>query len=179
MASNGWWKNIDFIYNPTTVKWSKFLNDSRYAYDGLNIFEGASTFEKGVYRPTENSIMRYNTGSFNAPSREAIYYRIHKLAYGESWQYDYEQFVAYDAINRKTSASTRIPYRITDNNTIPLHAPIVIKAPWYKAKNNVPKQQRILPRNIHRSPQKITKVTMMDDAHESYIQGRETLTNKK
>lgn len=179
LALNGWWKNIDFTYNPMTVKWSKFLNDSRYAYDGLNVFEGASTFEKGVYRPTENSIMRYNTGGFNAPSREAIYYRIHKLAYGESWQYDYEQFVTYDAINRKTNASTRIPYRITDNNTIPLHAPVVIKAPWYKAKNNAPKQQRILPRNIHRSPQKITKVTMMDDAHESYIQKREIHNNKK
>lgn len=175
LASNGWWKNIDFTYNPMTVKWSKFLNDPRYAYDGLNVFEGASTFEKGVYRPTENSIMRYNTGGFNAPSREAIYYRIHKLAYGESWQYDYEQFVAYDAINRKANVSTRIPYRITDDNKIPLHAPVIVKGPWYKAKNNVPKQQRILPRNIHRSPQKITKVTMMDDAHESYIQGRETL----
>ena len=179
LALNGWWKNIDFTYNPMTVKWSKFLNDSRYAYDGLNVFEGASTFEKGVYRPTENSIMRYNTGGFNAPSREAIYYRIHKLAYGESWQYDYEQFVAYDAINRKTSASTHIPYRITDSNNIPLHVPVVIKAPWYKAKNNAPKQQQILPRNVSRSLKKMTKVTMIDNTHETYIQGRETLINKK
>ena len=32
--------------------------------------------------------------------REAIYYRIHKLAYGASWKYDYETFVSWDAKNR-------------------------------------------------------------------------------
>ena len=31
--------------------------------------------------------------------REAIY-RIHKLAYGASWKYDYETFVSWDAKNR-------------------------------------------------------------------------------
>ena len=41
-----------------------------------------------------------NKGKFNAPSREAIYYRIHKLAYGASWKYDYETFVSWDAKNR-------------------------------------------------------------------------------
>ena len=42
---------------------------------------------------------------FNAPSREAAYIRIHKLAYGSSWEYDYEEFVKYDAINRRTSVT--------------------------------------------------------------------------
>ena len=84
------------------------LSDERYKYDGLGVFEGGMTFEKGVYRPTFNSIMRNDTptgeGSrFNAPSRLAAYYRIHKLAYGSSWEFDYEEFVKYDAINRKTS----------------------------------------------------------------------------
>ena len=48
--------------------------------------------------------MRIDTGDavFNAPSREAIYKRIMKLAYGDSWQYDYEKFVEYDAINRSS-----------------------------------------------------------------------------
>ena len=36
---------------------------------------------------------------FNAPSREAIYKRIHKLALGKDWQYDYETFVEYDQKN--------------------------------------------------------------------------------
>ena len=39
------------------------------------------------------------TGMFNAPSREAIYKRIHRLAFGKEWQYDYEAFVEYDQKN--------------------------------------------------------------------------------
>ncbi len=125
----GWWKNVDFTNNPSAIRWCHFLTDSRYAYDGLGAYEGGLTYWNGVWRPTENSIMRYNTGGFNAPSRESIYYRIHKLAYGDSWQYDYEDFVAYDAVNRKTEAGTYssgIPYR----HGKPLHPPVVVKKSW-------------------------------------------------
>lgn len=102
----GWYKNVDAtIGEPLTaqtIKWKHFLNDARY--DGLvGIYEGAYTFAKNAYRPSEESIMRHVRGSdgeFNAPSREAIYYRIHKLAYGDSWTYDFEEFADYDAINR-------------------------------------------------------------------------------
>jgi len=131
LAGSGWWKNVDFTSDPGEVKWSKFLGDGRYKFDGLGVFEGGSTYWKGVWRPTENSIMRYNTGGFNAPSREAIWYRIHKLAYGESWQYDYEEFVAYDAVNRKTSAGAgrsgngRIVHQMP-----PAHAPVVVPRRW-------------------------------------------------
>ena len=86
--------------------WSHFLADTRYKYDGLGLFEGGYTYWSGVWRPTDNSIMRHNTDGFNAPSRERIYYRIHKLAYGTSWQYNYEDFVTFDAVSRKTSATT-------------------------------------------------------------------------
>ena len=107
--SKGFYSNIDFESDPTKVKWARFLSDERYKYDGLGVFEGGMTFEKGVWRPTFNSIMRNDTptgeGSrFNAPSRLAAYYRIHKLAYGSAWEFDYEEFVKYDAINRMTSA---------------------------------------------------------------------------
>ena len=51
--------------------------------------------------------MRYNTGGFNAPSRYAIWYRIGKLAYGESWKGSYEDFVAYDQVNRTPAAAAR------------------------------------------------------------------------
>jgi hypothetical protein len=110
----GWYKNIDYIrfdwqthepiydyINESTVKWRHFLSDPRYANEGLGIYEGAFTYYMGAYRPTENSIMHHKTGGFNAPSREAIYIRIHKLAYGDDWEYDYEEFVKYDAKNRK------------------------------------------------------------------------------
>ena len=127
----GWWKNVDFTSAPSATRWSHFINDTRYANDGLGAYEGGLTYWTGVWRPTENSIMRYNTGGFNAPSREAIYYRIHKLAYGDSWQYDYEEFVKYDAINRKAAASSYNPYRQT--NCKPLHAPVVIRKSWKDA----------------------------------------------
>lgn len=105
----GWYKNIDYTDDPNEVKWSHFLSDSRYKDEDIGIFEGANYYQYGAYRPSYNSMMSnsYSTNiPFNAPSREAIYYRIHKLAYGEEWEYDYEKFVEYDAINR-TGNKTR------------------------------------------------------------------------
>ena len=96
----GWYKNIDSESSPTAVKWAKFLADPRYADEHLGVYEGAALCISGLYRPTEDGIMFTNKGKFNAPSREAIYYRIHKLAYGASWEYDYETFVSWDAKNR-------------------------------------------------------------------------------
>ena len=130
----GWWKNVDFTNDPSEVLWSRFLADERYANEGLGVFEGGLTYWSGVWRPSENSIMRYNTGGFNAPSREAIYYRIHKLAYGAEWEYDYEEFVEWDAINRTTAASAprkvaRIPMRQMEH-TAP---PVVVKKSWREA----------------------------------------------
>ena len=43
--------------------------------------------------------MNSTDSGFNAPSREAIYYKIHKLAYGRNWEYNYEDFVTYDLPN--------------------------------------------------------------------------------
>lgn len=132
-SSWGWWKNVDFTNNLNSICWSKFINDSRYANEGLGAYEGGLTYWTGVWRPTENSIMRNNTGGFNAPSREAIYYRIHKLAYGEEWQYDYDNFVTYDVINRTSTAARSVT---NFKQMEPLHEPIVIKRSWKKAKNN-------------------------------------------
>jgi len=101
-----WCSNVDITSDPTKVKWSAFLADERYKYDGLGVFEGAYTYSYGAWRPSETSIMGNNNVYFNAPSRYTIWYRIHKLAYGSSWNGTYEDFVEYDVINRKTAAST-------------------------------------------------------------------------
>ena len=90
-------KNIDICSDPDKVKWSHFLQDSRYDVEGLGVFEGAGCYLYGVYRSSEDSIMKSMSLYFNAPSREAIYYSIHKKAFGESWRYNYEDFVAFDA----------------------------------------------------------------------------------
>lgn len=123
----GWYKNVDFAFegslDATTVKWSHLLADERYSYDGLGVYEGALTYATGAYRPTENSIMHHRTEGFNAPSREAIYIRIHKLAYGKEWVYDYEDFVAYDAKNRKGEATRCVVSRPMESR--PHAAPVV------------------------------------------------------
>lgn len=96
----GWYRNVDFTDDPLKVKWSHILSDERYASGPEGLSEGALGYGTGVWRPTYTSIMKDNQGTFNAPSREAIWYRIHKLAYGSDWPYDFNAFAEYDAINR-------------------------------------------------------------------------------
>lgn len=135
----GWWKNVDFTSDVTQVRWANFIEDERYADEGLGAYEGGLTYWTGVWRPTENSIMRYNTGGFNAPSREAIYYRIHKLAYGNDWEYDYEKFVEYDAVNRAAAAAGGPQKRranYVEKQYEPLHPPVVVGKTWREAGNN-------------------------------------------
>ena len=95
----GWWSNLDFTDNPDEIKWSRFLKDERYSGTDLGVYEGA-TYSSGCWKPSQHSIMNNDSdGMFNAPSREAIYKRIHRLAFGKDWQYDYETFVEYDQKN--------------------------------------------------------------------------------
>ena len=97
----GVWKNVDLTSNPETIKWSRFIKDSRYENECLGAYEGGNLYSKGVWRPTEASLMSSSSWKhgYNAPSREATYNRIHKLAYGKDWQYDYETFVQQDLKN--------------------------------------------------------------------------------
>ena len=80
--------------------------------------------------------MRYNTGGFNAPSRYAIWYRINKLAYGDSWNGTYEDFVEYDAVNRTPAAVARRNARrnCVEKNLPPLAPPVVVGHSWRDAK---------------------------------------------
>ena len=131
-AAYGWWRNGDFTSNPAAVKWSAFLTDDRYSAEGLGVYEGAFTYCYGAWRPTRNSIMNDNTGGYNAPSRYAIWYKIGKLAYGADWNGTYEDFVAWDAINR-TSAShapRKAQPNYVEKNFQPLAPPVVIHHSW-------------------------------------------------
>lgn len=107
----GWYKNISLTSDPAKIKWSAFLSDDRYNNDGVGIFEGAFTYQYGVWRPSEDSMMKNNIDVFNAPSRYAIWYKIHKLAYGNDWKGSYEDFVAYDAVNRGAAPQSSPAYR--------------------------------------------------------------------
>ena len=124
----GFHENVDLTSDPNTILWSKFISDSRYS-GKVGVHEGGYTYPYGVYRPTHNSIMRYNTGGFNAPSREAIYKKIMKFSEGDAWTYDYESFVAFDAPARSAKAVTRAAAQcaaVDKANFIPLAPPVMV-----------------------------------------------------
>ena len=124
----GFYENVDLTSDPSTILWSKFISDSRYS-GKVGVYQGGYTYPYGVYRPTDNSIMRYNTGGFNAPSREAIYKKIMKFSEGDAWTYDYETFVAFDAPARSAEAVTRAAAQcaaVDKANFIPLAPPVMV-----------------------------------------------------
>ena len=128
VLSYGFYENMDLTSDPNTIAWARFISDSRYS-GKVDVYEGGYTYPYGVYRPTDNSIMRYNTGGFNAPSREAIYKKIMKFSEGNAWTYDYETFVAFDAPARSAEAVTRTAAQcaaVDKANFIPLAPPVMV-----------------------------------------------------
>ena len=120
LQTSGWFLNVDFTNDYNDVLWSDFLADSRYANEGLGIFEGAHTYAYGAYRPSEESIMNSNILGFNAPSRQALYNKVMSL--GEGREATYEEFVSFDqptARIRKRSAGEGTRFR-------PFHKPQIV-----------------------------------------------------
>jgi uncharacterized protein YjdB len=138
METYGWNKNVDFTSDESLVKWSQFIADSRYKDEKIGTYEGACTYGKGSWRPTKHSVMNDNTGGFNAPSRYAIWFRIHKLAFGTNWSGTYEDFVQYDQINRTAAAQTRRAQQIekATKHPLPHLAPPVFITKEAKKKSN-------------------------------------------
>ena len=134
----GWWKNADFTNNPNEVKWSRFLSDERYADENLGCYEGGFTYRSGVWHPTEISIMRSNTGGFNAPSRYAIWYRINKLAFGTDCfdgmtpEEIYEEFVTFDLSTRPAPAAAAAARHrsYVEKPFVPLAPPVIHEGAW-------------------------------------------------
>lgn len=95
MQANGWAQNVDFTASKDTVLWASFLTDSRYQNEHLGVYEGACTYPKGTYRPSEDSMMNSNTCAFNAPSRKSLYEKVMKIGM-DTEQVLYEDFVTFD-----------------------------------------------------------------------------------
>jgi hypothetical protein len=123
------------------VKWAKFINDTRYADEQIGVYEGSYLYLYGTYRSTENSMMRYNNIGFNAPSREEIYKRVMKESEGDSWSYDYETFVAFDAAGRQqfadalnlNRAQKKNAPKATKKQQIRTAPPVFLKGTWRDA----------------------------------------------
>ena len=92
--------NVDAESDARKTVWGNFADDSRYASEQIGCYEGAYTFYKGVYRPTEASMMNQNDCPFNAPSRRVIYNKVMKMALGR--EPSYEEFVAFDTEHKPT-----------------------------------------------------------------------------
>lgn len=89
-------------------------------------------------------MMRYNDMPFNAPSREAIYKRVMQLSEGDTWTYDYETFVAFDAaghqqfvdvLNSASRARTRGSNgrdgsTLKSQSRITTRPPVFLKGTW-------------------------------------------------
>ena len=145
----GWFANVDYNNTKSSVRWSRFLNDSRYAEDNLGIYEGAYTFGKGAYRSSDNSMMRYNISWFNAPSREAIYKAVMTLSEGDSWTYDYEEFVSFDSKNIGATQSRNAMMQQTDDEIRQIQEnhrkPVFVRGSWRYGRQNAKNNNIIVP----------------------------------
>ena len=81
---NGWMLNVDITDNKNTVLWNPFIDNCHFSNENIGCYEGAYTYLTGVFRPTEESMMRGNESPFNAPSRKAIYDKVMELGEGKS-----------------------------------------------------------------------------------------------
>ena len=91
----GWWANVSFTPDPNLVGWHQFLEeDSGYDETEVSVIEGA-LYSQGIWKSIDQSMMNAG-GEFSVPAREAIYKKIHKVAFGEDWQYHFDDYVAWD-----------------------------------------------------------------------------------
>ena len=122
----GWMLNVDSEKDADKVLWRQFLSDSRYHAENLGVYEGAATFYKGVFRSSENSMMRLNDSPFNAPSRQVLYNKVMKLALDKDPTYD--EFCDFDQAHQPTlwDYSTLTRNASKRNAEIPLAPPRII-----------------------------------------------------
>lgn len=127
----GAYVNVDLQYNVSSTLWADFAADSRFDYEHLGAYEGGYTYDYGVYRPTQTSIMVTNKGTFNAPSRAQIYKRVMDIA-NDYWTFDYEEFVNFDAPFRNrfynSSSAQAAPRNYVERDDFePLAPPVFVK----------------------------------------------------
>lgn len=141
----GWGANVDYHSSASEIKWAYLLGDNRYRSE-VGIYEGAYLYGFGAYRPSISSMMNDNILWFNAPSREAIYKAIMTMSEGNSWTYDFEEFAAYDVINRGITPVTRTTLDTDGRKREKRHLPpAIIRGTWrdvVKKRVVVPLRQR-------------------------------------
>lgn len=82
---NGWYKNVSTTSK--NVFWNTFIEDQAFADEKTGVYVGGAGYVNGVYRSTENSIMRSHVPYYNGVSRMLIYKRIMFLHTGAEPSY--------------------------------------------------------------------------------------------
>ena len=131
--AKGWYLNVDDSNDPAKVPWSSFIGDDRYSSEEIGIYEGGFTYISGIWRPSWQSVMNTQelSSSFNAPSRAQIYTRIMKLSEGNSWEFDYEEFVKWDRVH-PTPRALRSPEAVR-MEAVECFEPIIVNRTWKQA----------------------------------------------
>lgn len=83
----GWYRNISTTSKMSHVPWADFIFDTRYS-DYVDIYEGAYSYMRGVFRSESNSCMNYGIPYYNTISRLEIMKRIFSYA-NEGFSMDY------------------------------------------------------------------------------------------
>ena len=88
---------MSYTNDTTAVWWADFIGDPRFEEENIGLYEGADYWALGVWRPTENSLMRsYDRDQqFNAPCRALIFKEVMSKAV-DGFVYNYEDFVKFD-----------------------------------------------------------------------------------
>jgi hypothetical protein len=101
MHGYGWMKNVDSEGDETKVLWKSFIGDNHFQNEKIGVYEGGYTYFKGIYRPSDDSMMNRSKSPFNAPSRQLIYNKVIELGEGRTPSYD--EFVAFDEQHKPQS----------------------------------------------------------------------------
>ena len=82
-----------------SISWQKFIDDDDNRTDQIGLYEGGYGFEKNVWRPTKNSVMRhhYLDPYYSKVERFLIYNNIEKMYSGR--EVGYEEWKAIDSQN--------------------------------------------------------------------------------
>ena len=123
-----WYMNVDSERDSSKVIWNQMVFDREFADEKIGTYEGGYTFYKGIWRPTENSMMRRNDSPFNAPSRQVIYNKVMKMALDKTPTYD--EFVAFDRLHKPKVWSYNSRTRQDDTPTWLPAPPKVILRNW-------------------------------------------------
>jgi len=90
--AKGWYQNISLSGKASEVPWTNMLYHDNYK-DYVDIYEGAFSHSRGVYRSEANSCMNNSVPYYNAISRKAIVQRIMMLSGGS---FNFNDFASKD-----------------------------------------------------------------------------------